>query len=205
MICPENVEEAKSQAERVVNQALHRDGHLVWSTPITASEVAVRFALTTRMKERAAALRRESRHTRAVRSMPDVVNGRQMSSFLRDGGLLCGEYQVEKCTKSEEECGAMHRCGVLLRTPLLHDPEKGKITPKTKNSMGGGRDLYPLGQPPMKVTPPRQQAVTSAPIFHAELHVRNAPTSAAMTPGLCPRRLHIAASTKISPLPHGWW
>lgn len=116
MICPENVEEAKSQAERVVNQALHRDGHLVWSTPITASEVAVRFALTTRMKERAAALRRESRHTRAVRSMPDVVNGRQMSSFLRDGGLLCGEYQVEKCTKSEEECGAMHRCGVLLRT-----------------------------------------------------------------------------------------
>ena len=116
MICPENVEEAKHHAERAVNQALHRDGHLVWSTPITASEVAVRFALTTRMKERAAALRRESRHTRAVRSMPDVVNGRQMSSFLRDGGLLCGEYQVEKCTKSEEECGAMHRCGVLLRT-----------------------------------------------------------------------------------------
>ena len=116
MICPENVEEAKHHAERAVNQALHRDGHLVWSTPITASEVAVRFALTTRMKERAAALRRESRHSTAVRSMPDVVNGRQMSSFLRDGGLLCGEYQVEKCTKSEEECGAMHRCGVLLRT-----------------------------------------------------------------------------------------
>eukprot|EP00434_Breviolum_minutum_P039089 symbB.v1.2.034695.t1/scaffold4526.1/size39880/1 len=63
MICPENVEEAKHHAERAVNQALHRDGHLVWSTPITASEVAVRCPAS-----------------------------------------------------SEEECGAMHRCGVLLRT-----------------------------------------------------------------------------------------
>ena len=68
MVEPSQLAEAKPWAERMVQQAIQRDGHLVWSTPITAAEVATRF------KERAAAIRREARHSRAVRSMPDVVH-----------------------------------------------------------------------------------------------------------------------------------
>lgn len=112
MVEPSHLAEAKPHSQ----QAIQRDGHLVWSTPITAAEVATRFALTRQLKERAASIRREARHSRAVRSMPDVVNGRQMSSFLLDGSLLCGEWQTKNCSKSETECGAPHRCGVLLKT-----------------------------------------------------------------------------------------
>ena len=41
---------------------------------------------------------------------------RQLSSFLKDGSLLCGAYQHGRCSQWENGCGAGHRCAVLLQS-----------------------------------------------------------------------------------------
>lgn len=78
--------------------------------------MASRFAHNKLLRDRAAKLRAAAVGSQALASMPDSVQGKQLSSFLKDGTLLCGSYQIDCCDKAEDVCGAVHKCAVLLKS-----------------------------------------------------------------------------------------
>ena len=80
------------------------------------AEATSRLAMNKRIRERAATLLQAAEGSPALVAMPDVLCHRQLSSFLKDGTLLCGAYQLGQCSQWEINCGAAHRCAVLLRS-----------------------------------------------------------------------------------------
>ena len=83
---------------------------------MTALEMARRFAVSQVLREKAAKRREAAHGAEAIRSMPNHLQGKQLSSFLREGKLLCGAWQSNRCTRDESACGAAHRCAVMLKS-----------------------------------------------------------------------------------------
>ncbi len=108
----EMVTEAKEAGQRAVDKAIHQDRSVLWSLPITKEEARERFSLAAAKKK----LRSEAAHSPAVRSMPDEVQGKVLSAYLKSGEALCGAYQLGRCQLNEKDCTGQHRCAVLLKS-----------------------------------------------------------------------------------------
>ena len=89
---------------------------MLWSLPITQEEARERFSLAAALKARAAKLRSEAAQSPAVRSMPDEVQGKILSAYLKSGEALCGAFQLGRCQLEEKNCTGQHRCAVLLKS-----------------------------------------------------------------------------------------
>ena len=86
-------------------------------TTLAASEWAARFRLLQQTRHQAKQRRKHTEHTKETQDMPPSLQQKQTSAFLRDGQQLCGPYQVGACTHaSEDDCPAVHRCAIVLRT-----------------------------------------------------------------------------------------
>ena len=112
----DTTEMAKEAGRKQVQILVGKDTHTIWASPSTSQDTAKRFAMSKELKEKAAQRRARSRGADAIRHMPHILNGKQLSSFLRDGSLLCGAYQTNQCQHSPETCEGLHRCAVLCRT-----------------------------------------------------------------------------------------
>ena len=97
----------------MVQQLVPRDGHILWSLPLTNIETASRFAASQQMKARAAVVR--ARAARDAAAMPRSVMDKQVSALLRDNTLLCAPFQQGQCQKSAGDCFA-HQCAVLFKS-----------------------------------------------------------------------------------------
>ena len=95
---------------------ISKDGHVVWSVPVSVHEMAKRFAVGQVLREKAARRREKAHGSEAIRAMPDQLHGKQLSSFLRNGDLLCGAFQTNRCTREESLCSAAHRCAVVCKS-----------------------------------------------------------------------------------------
>ena len=115
-IPPQAASDAVEEGRRLANSLLSKDSHVVWSVPLTAQEMARRFAVSQVLREKAARRREEAHGAEAIRAMPNHIMGRQLTTFMRDGTLLCGAFQVGRCTREESACGASHRCAILQKS-----------------------------------------------------------------------------------------
>ena len=113
VIPEESIGEAVEAGDKMVKQLLPRDGHIIWSVPITTTEAAARYAAAQQLKVRSASLR--ARAARDAAAMPRTVDNKQVSAFLRDSTLLCAQFQTGKCSKSADQCFA-HQCAVIFRS-----------------------------------------------------------------------------------------
>ena len=116
MVTEEAAMQAKEVGRRAVDKAIHQDRAVLWSLPITQEEARERFSLAAALKARAAKLRSEAAQSPAVRSMPDEVQGKILSAYLKSGEALCGAFQLGRCQLEEKHCTGQHRCAVLLKT-----------------------------------------------------------------------------------------
>lgn len=48
--------------------------------------------------------------------MPDEINGKVLSAYLKSGEPLCGAFQLGRCQLEETDCTGQHRCAVLLKS-----------------------------------------------------------------------------------------
>ena len=113
LIPEEAIEQAGIAGTKMVQQLVPRDGHILWSLPLTNTETASRFAASQQMKARAAVVR--ARAARDAAAMPRSVMNKQVSAFLRDNTLLCAPFQQGQCQKSAGDCFA-HQCPVLFKS-----------------------------------------------------------------------------------------
>ncbi len=113
VIPEEAIGQAVEAGDKMVKQLLPRDGHIMWSVPITTTEAASRYAAAQQLKVRSASLR--ARAARDAAAMPRTVANKQVSAFLRDSTLLCAPFQTGQCSKSHDQCFA-HQCAVLFRS-----------------------------------------------------------------------------------------
>lgn len=115
-ITPSAASDAVEAGKKQAQTSISRDNHVVWSVPVTALDMARRFAVSQVLREKAAKRREAAHGAEAIRSMPNHLQGKQLSSFLRDGKLLRGAWQSNRCTRDESACGAAHRCAVMLKS-----------------------------------------------------------------------------------------
>ena len=108
--------QAVKQGRIAVDKAIQQDKIVVWSLPITTDEARERFSLAAALRDRAAKARRASAHLPAAKSMPDSIQGKQLSSFLKSGALLCGAFQLQRCNIPEGECSGRHQCAVTFKS-----------------------------------------------------------------------------------------
>lgn len=134
-VTPAAVSTANDEASRVCQAMISKDGHVVWSVPVNASEMAKRFAVSQVLREQAARRREKAHGSEAIRAMPDQLQGKQLSSFLRNGELLCGAFQTNRCTRDESACGAAHRCAVVCRSGRVCGGNHSALVCKEKRAL----------------------------------------------------------------------
>ncbi len=113
-LIPEDaLQPAVEAGTKLVQQLLPRDGHILWSLPMTNTETASRFAAAQQLKARASMMR--ARAARDAAAMPKTVGNKQVSAFLRDSTLLCAPFQQGRCDKEAGQCFA-HQCAVIFKS-----------------------------------------------------------------------------------------
>ena len=116
LIPPSAIQQAKIELQDKVDRMVHQDSSMLWAMPMSAAEVRSRFQLTTALKRRAAEMRKQSEAKHVVKTMPASINGRTMSSFMKNGDPLCAAYQQGLCGRDEEVCLGKHRCAAVLKS-----------------------------------------------------------------------------------------
>ena len=115
VVPPSSLRKAAMEARGHLDGVMARDAHTLWSKPLSPTEARTSFQLADGLKQRAAVLRDRGQRAVAARSMPAVVNGRVVSSFMKNGESLCGSYQIGRCTQPESSCDGKHLCAVLFK------------------------------------------------------------------------------------------
>ena len=115
VVPPSSLRKAAMEARGHLDGVMARDAHTLWSRPLSPTEARTSFQLADGLKQRAALLRDRGQRAVAARSMPAVVNGRVVSSFMKNGESLCGSYQIGRCTQPESSCDGKHLCAILFK------------------------------------------------------------------------------------------
>ena len=151
VIPEEAIAEAVEAGDKMVKQLLPRDGHIVWSVPVTTTEAAARFAAAQQLRVRSASLR--ARAARDAAAMPRTVANKQVSAFLRDSTLLCAAFQNGLCSKSQDQCLA-HQCAVIFKS--------GRVC-GGKHAANECRDKRFIAVPPTPMDPPATKKMPKPP------------------------------------------
>ena len=116
VIPPSVLREAKTQGRKDLDRQVHGDIQTVWAQPISPGEALTKFKLSKSMMARAAQLKQRAARAAEVRAMPATLGDKVLSAFLKNGETLCGAYQIHRCGRSDEQCDALHKCAVVLRS-----------------------------------------------------------------------------------------
>ena len=116
VIPPSTLREAKVQGRQALDKQIHRDAQTVWAQPISPGEALTKFRLSKNMMSTVANLKLKAAKAAEARAMPATLGNKVLSAFLKNGQALCGAFQIHRCGKEEAQCGALHRCAVVLRS-----------------------------------------------------------------------------------------
>ena len=116
VIPPSVLREAKTQGRQALDRQVHRDIQTVWTQPISPGEALTKFKLSKALMARASQLKEKASKAAEVRAMPATLGDKVLSAFLKNGQTLCGAYQIHRCGRSEDQCDALHKCAVVLRS-----------------------------------------------------------------------------------------
>ena len=116
VIPPSILREAKAKGRHDLDRQIHRDIQNVWTQPLTPGEAMSKFKLSKAMLSKAAALKAKGAKAMEARAMPATLGNKVLSAFLKNGQPLCGAFQIGRCSKSEDQCDALHKCAVVLRS-----------------------------------------------------------------------------------------
>ena len=169
VIPPSVVEEAQARSIVAVERAVHQDQQILWSMPLTASEIRDKFQLTTALRTRAAQARQQSSGTHVVRSMPAVLNGRTMSAFMKDGSPLCAAFQESRCGRDPAVCKGKHKCAAVMKSGRVcggNHPGQECRDHRVVMQTGSSEGRSPIGgaaKPPEPEHPPKKKAKVTLP------------------------------------------
>ena len=116
VIPPSVLRETKTQGRQALDRQVHRDIQTVWTQPISPGEALTKFKLSKALMARASQLKEKASKAAEVRAMPATLGDKVLSAFLKNGQTLCGAYQIHRCGRSEDQCDALHKCAVVLRS-----------------------------------------------------------------------------------------
>eukprot|EP00434_Breviolum_minutum_P038763 symbB.v1.2.034397.t3/scaffold4431.1/size39743/2 len=116
VIPPSTLREAKVPGRQALDKQIHRDAQTVWAQPISPGEALTKFRLSKNMMSTVANLKLKAAKAAEARAMPATLGNKVLSAFLKNGQALCGAFQIHRCGKEEAQCGALHRCAVVLRS-----------------------------------------------------------------------------------------
>ena len=156
-VIPESaIETAEASAKLSIQQAMNRDGHVLWAMPTSLAETSSKFALRNLLKQQAQTRREQAAGAVAVRSMPDHIGNKQTSAFQRDGKTLCGAYQIGRCPHNATSCSALHRFAILFRSGRVCGGNHPGDSCRDRRYLShmpppsGERPPEPVGVPPSK-------------------------------------------------------
>ena len=148
-------------------------------------EALTKFKLSKALMARASQLKEKASKAAEVRAMPATLGDKVLSAFLKNGQTLCGAYQIHRCGRSEDQCDALHKCAVVLRSARVcggrhaavdcHDKRSLKICnddaskeePKKPQVAKEGRLPQPKKRPQPKspdYPPPSKRARDDQPV-----------------------------------------
>lgn len=110
------IEDAKEKGRAAADKATQQDNTVLWALPLEPHEVRERFELTTALKSRAQKRKAEAMEPSSEGVMPDEIQGRITTAFLKNGMPLCSAFQMKSCPADGTTCTKLHKCAVVLRT-----------------------------------------------------------------------------------------
>ena len=120
VIPPPAVDEARRLAKDEAVLAVEQDCTVVWSSPARSSLEPPRLRLTAAARERV----RKHSNTMAYSSqvvMPEVIGNKRAGPALRDGTVLCPQWNQGLCINGDA-CPVAHRCRAWARAGGGHGP-----------------------------------------------------------------------------------
>ena len=108
VIPPSTLREACAKGRQDLDRQLSGDVQNVWTQPLTPGEAMSKFKLSKAMLMRAATLKAKGAKAMEARAMPATLGDKVLSAFLKNGQALCGAFQIGRCAKEEDQCGALH-------------------------------------------------------------------------------------------------
>lgn len=115
LIPQEAIVKARAQGKAAADKAAQQDNTILWAVPLDPQEVRERFELTTALKSRAQKRKAEAMEPSTEGVMPDEIQGRITTAFLKNGEALCSSFQMNSCAAGSH-CSKLHKCAVVLRT-----------------------------------------------------------------------------------------
>ncbi len=116
VIPPSTLRDACAKGRRDLDRQIGRDIQNVWTQPLTPGEAMSKFKLSKAMMLQAATLKAKGAKAMEARAMPATLGDKVLSAFLKNGQALCGAFQIGRCAKEESQCGALHKCAVVLKS-----------------------------------------------------------------------------------------
>eukprot|EP00434_Breviolum_minutum_P042293 symbB.v1.2.037638.t1/scaffold5613.1/size25359/1 len=116
LIPQEAIDDAKEKGRAAADKATQQDNTVLWALPLEPHEVRERFELTTALKSRAQKRKAEAMEPSSEGVMPDEIQGRITTAFLKNGMPLCSAFQMKSCPADGTTCTKLHKCAVVLRT-----------------------------------------------------------------------------------------
>ena len=153
LVTPDAAQAASDEGRRWCQMLTSQDGHVLWRVPLTPQDMARRFAVSQVMREQAAQRRECAHGSTAVSSMPNQIGGKQLSAFLRDGSVLCGSYQWDRCLQGEQSCGAAHRCAVMCKSGRICGGHHPAMACRDKRALLVKQPVPEPANPPSWKTP----------------------------------------------------
>ena len=133
VIPPPAVDEACRLAKDEAALAVEQDCTVVWSSPARSSLEPPRLRLTAAARERV----RKHSNTMAYSSqvvMPEVIGNKRAGPALRDGTVLCPQWNQGLCVNGDA-CPVAHRCAAVYRSGRVcggHHPALECRSPKVQ-------------------------------------------------------------------------
>ena len=110
------IDEAHKKGKLAADRAVQQDDTVLWALPMEPHEVKERFELTTAMRSRTQKRKAEAMAPCAEGTMPDEIQGKVLTAFMKNGTPLCSSFQTRSCIHQAGDCAKLHKCAVVLRT-----------------------------------------------------------------------------------------
>ena len=110
------IDEAHKKGKLAADRAVQQDDTVLWALPMEPHEVKERFELTTAMRSRTQKRKAEAMAPSAEGAMPDEIQGKVLTAFMKNGAPLCSSFQTRSCIHQAGDCAKLHKCAVVLRT-----------------------------------------------------------------------------------------
>ena len=167
----------KGAVQSQVDDVIVGDRTTIFQAPVTTETLHRSLAPTRTWQYRAAKTRAKSTKEQ-VGKMPATLNGKVLTTFLKNGQSLCAGFQLGRCRLEEKDCASAHRCAVALRSgracggnhPAEVCYDKRALLAQTAKEPG------PSGGTGQAILPQRRAATVSEPVGPSPKRAKQSPS-----------------------------